>query len=891
MQASVFAQEGILTGRVHSGEEDLRGATVKIGSQITFTNNKGEFSFLLKPGIYTVIITHAGYEAIKQQVEVGAGKRQTIDVIMVATEQMGEVVLLGTRAAVQRNNLNTPVPADVFSANKLLQTGQVSLTQMLNFSAPSFNASREILNETVTLRGLDPDHVLLLLNGRRYHNMAFLFQGGLKGQLGRGSVGNDLNSIPFSAIDKIEILRDGASAQYGSDAIGGVINIRLKEDIHAGFARLHLGENYKGDGEKFTFGLNQGIALKKRGLLSASRGFLNVSGDFKYQLPTYRGGIYKGSVYYDETRYPISQRDSIIALDNQKIIEKNFDRKKVIDNVGNLQISNGGALVNGGYPVTRTTDVFWTAAFNSRVVSREASYRFPKNQNQVNIVLYPDGFEPLTKSVTNDVSTIVGFKGLFTNNWHWNISNSYGSNLLRSWIWNTNNASQSFMGKEAPTIFNTGRQIYSQLTNDFNITKNFLHPFSYIQSLNTAWGTEWRTEKFRTMEGEEASWQNYDPTGRTQGGSQGNAGIRPADAVNRTRNVFGSYFDVESDLTRRFLIDVATRYEYYSDFGGNLAAKIASRYKVSDRFSLRASANNGFRAPSMQQRFLSTTQTAFRIIGGIRIPSMRGTFPNDHEVAKALGIPSLKAEKSLNISGGLTARLSPHLNATADIYWIRIKNRIVLSGAFDRANHIDSILSTYPALSQIDQLQFFSNAINTRTYGADIVLNGNWNIQKAQLGLTVAANFTRTGVFGVIQTASNLPADSLNTNTLFKRSDRGSVEKGQPASKINFHISYNNRKIGLDVNTTRFGKTAVLNDSTSRLDEFLSPKILTDVSFHFMATTFMTLTVGANNIFNVYPDALKHPENTNQGTFIYSPEASPFAFNGGYYFIGMTFKW
>ncbi|MEJ7827472.1 MAG: TonB-dependent receptor plug domain-containing protein, partial [Segetibacter sp.] len=278
------------------------------------------------------------------------------------------------------------------------------LTQMLNVAAPSFNASRELLNEPVTLRGLDPQHLLILLNGVRYHNMAWFYGGSLKGQLGRGSVGNDLNSIPFSAIEKVEILRDGAAAQYGSDAIAGVINIRLKESTGKTSIRLHTGQYDKGDGEKFSFGINRGFTIHKKG-------FLNFSVDYRYQEPTFRGGAYQGTVYRN---YPANatRNDSLVvkAIDDSIVKAKGFSRKSVIDNAGTLKISSGGFLVNGGYSLSNNTQLFWTATASERKIWRDAAYRFPKNTNQVNLALYPDGYQAKSNPKTVDISTIAGIK-------------------------------------------------------------------------------------------------------------------------------------------------------------------------------------------------------------------------------------------------------------------------------------------------------------------------------------------------------------------------------------------------------------------------------------------------------------------------------------------------
>lgn len=860
----------------------MPAATVTAGSVSVLTDEHGRFSLLLDSGHHTLVITHTGYKRAMQVVHIRTGNSQTIDITLLPAEVLDEVVVLGSRSTAQRSNMNTPVPVDVFSASRLVETGQISLTQMLNVAAPSFNASRELLNEPVTLRGLDPQHVLILLNGVRHHNTAWFYGGGLKGQLGRGSVGNDLNSIPISAIEKVEILRDGASAQYGSDAIAGVINIRLKESTGKTAVHLHAGQYYKGDGEKFSFSVDRGFSLNKKG-------FLHFAGDYRYQEPTFRGGEYQGTVYKN---YPAnaSHNDSLAlkAVDDSIVKERGFNRKAVIDNVGSLKIRSAGLLVNGGYRLSRRTEVFLTANLNQRKVWRDVMYRFPKNQSQVNLALYPDGFQAKSTPTTTDFSTIAGIKGKTRMAAHWEVTTSYGRNSLYTFTFNSNNASQSLMGKDVPTAFYTGRYVYQQLTNNLHLGKKYT---VNTTSMNVAAGTEWRMENYYNEIGDSASWFNYDSTGRTQAGA---GGIRPQDVVNKSRNVWGAYLDLEAEWADRFLLTVAGRYEYYSDFGGNLAGKLAARYKFSERFLFRASVNNGFRAPSLQQRYNSSTQNGFVRIGGtLLMPAVYGAFPNDHEVTKALGIPSLTAETSINVSSGLTAKLNQRTSLTVDAYWIQIKNRVVLSNPYTRRdNHsLDSILARYPELNAINQVSFFANAINTRTYGIDAVLNGFWYFPKSTFHYTLAVNVNKVRVFGPVQVPKNLPASDVNANILFNRADKAMIEKGQPRNKITFNLNYRKGPLSLILTNIRYGRTTVFHEINPALDQSFSPKILTDLSAHYKLKTWVTIALGANNIFNVYPDRLHYYDNTNNGLLIYSPDASPFGFYGGYYYVGINFDW
>ncbi|MEJ7827474.1 MAG: TonB-dependent receptor, partial [Segetibacter sp.] len=327
--------------------------------------------------------------------------------------------------------------------------------------------------------------------------------------------------------------------------------------------------------------------------------------------------------------------------------------------------------------------------------------------------------------------------------------------------------------------------------------------------------------------------------------------------VDKSRNVLGAYLDMETEWAERFLLAAAGRYEYYGDFGGNLAGKLAARYKLSKRFLLRASVNNGFRAPSMQQRYHASTTNGFVRLGGTLVmPAISGVFPNDHEVTKALGIPSLTAERSINVSGGLTAKVGERTSLTVDAYWIQIKNRVVLSNPYNRRDNksLDSILSIYPDLNPINQVSFFSNAINTRTYGIDFVLNGVWPFPKSSLQYALAANVNRIKVFGAVQVPGNLPANGVNTNILFNRADKAMTEMGQPRDKIMLTLHYRKRLLGLVLTNTRYGRTTVYHEVSPSLDESFSSKILTDVSVQYKPKSWLTVTLGANNVFNIYPD-------------------------------------
>jgi iron complex outermembrane receptor protein len=648
--------------------------------------------------------------------------------------------------------------------------------------------------------------------------------------------------------------------------------------IYAALFEAILNERqfYKGDGENITAGINRGFSLN-------NKGFLNFSADFRFNNPTYRGGTYTGTVYRNIPDTATAQR--LKAEDDSLIRVNNFDRTKV-SNAGSPKITRVGALLNGGYTIGKKSELFWTAAVNSRPSIALQGYTFPKTANRINPALFPNGFQSRNRHRPTDISGIAGAKGETTNGWRWELTSAYGNSTDRYYQDNTNNATQYYtLGKEAPTSYHAGTLIYGQLTNNLQFTKSLSSNPERLS--NISMGAEWRLEHYQIKAGEESGYTNYDTLARKQVAFGGWA---PENEVNKSRNVAAAYIDFETEVARRFLIDMAARYENYSDFGGNIAGKIAARYKLSDRLSIRGSVNNGFRAPSLPQRYYTVLNKILVNRGGVLTPSIGALLANDSPEAQAFGIPNLTAERSVNVSGGITAALGNTIRMTVDAYRIQIRNRIVLSGRFDTTNRqVKEILRPFP---EITQAQFFVNSINTKTKGVDVVLNGNWKIKNGALIAMLGANFTQTRVFGNIKAAGKLAADSINSNILFNREERARLELGQPDSKIVFSLNYKTKKFGVLVRNTRFGETGTrFNNPALNPDENFSSKLLTDLSLSFTPKSWLTITAGANNIFDVYPDRIQDVRNTQDGVNIYSLEATPFGFYGGYYFVGINFNW
>lgn len=889
---AVFAQNVAVRGTVRDAAGlPLQGASVVVegNKKGVVTDAAGNYSINVAPGNYTLVITYVGMQQQRQAINVPAGGLSDVSVSMQSAGDLNRIVIIGSRSAAIRSNTQTPVPVDVITSRDLQVTGQIEPTQMLNFVAPSYNSSRQTVADgtdhidPATLRGLGPDQVLVLVNGRRRYNTALL---NVNGTVGRGSVGTDLNSLPPEAIERIEVLRDGASSQYGSDAIAGVINVVLKKNNRGTTLFGHVGQQYAGDGGQRQIGLTQGFKL-------GTNGFLTISGDLRHRDPTNRAGDYQGNVYRAlPGNYTPAQFDSVIAIDNQLVQQNGFSRKNNMY-IGNSKLDNGGFVVNAGIPIGSRLQVFATGSANWRDGKAAGFYRYPYQTSQVIADLYPNGFLPFINSIIRDKSAIVGVEGKLNGGWKWDASQTAGGNSFRFDVTNSNNASQFALGKAAPTSFYAGKLAFNQYVTNLNFSKDLGAKMGF-QSLNVATGAELRFDNYKIEAGEEASYKNYAPTSGRVGGAQVFPGFQPSNAVDQTRTVGAAYVDLESDITAKLLANAAGRYEYYSDFGSNVAGKLAMRYKLLDALSLRGSISNGFRAPSMQQRYFSSVATVFVNVNGVLSPVQNGTFRNNSDVAKAFGIPSLTAEKSLNYSAGLTSKFGTGWNATVDAYLIEIRDRIVLTGTFSKSSPVvANLLSAYP---DINSVAFFSNAIDTRTKGLDVVISKDTRLSNGSLKVTLAANFNETQVTKNKPLPTPLQADASLGTVLFDREQRVRIERGQPRDKISLALNYLFGKFNFNARATHFGRVESASGNSLLLDESFDPRIVTDASIGYKISNFATLTVGANNIGDVYPEKLKHTDyrgrvdNSSFGRFVYSRNATQFGFNGGYYYTSVVFE-
>ncbi|HEX6431269.1 MAG TPA: TonB-dependent receptor [Niastella sp.] len=867
-----------ITGKITNAKgEPLSGVSIVVKDKAggTSTNANGVFTIDANEGD-VLIISIIGFKS--REVTIGSQHELAISLDEAVAELT--TVVVGSRSLRARTNVESPVPVDVISSKDLLATGQIEPAQQIQFTAPSFVSNRQTIADgtdhidPASLRGLGPDQVLVLVNGKRRYNTALV---NINGTVGKGSVGTDLNSIPTSSIERIEVLRDGAASQYGSDAIAGVINVVLKKKTGTQvFA--HAGQQYEGDGANLQFGLNQGFKLGK--------GVLNITAEIRHRQPTNRAGEYLGTVFANG-----AAQDSLLIAQNG-----GWDRKNNMY-IGNSKQLNAYGEANLDLPISGNTRFYATGMYSYRKGKAAGFYRYPKQQSpsQVVLELYPRGFLPYINSDITDHTLLAGIKGKTASAWNWDVSSVYGGNQFSFEVTNSNNAS---MGINSPTEFDCGKLGFQQSTTNVDFSKDFGSKLN-LSSFNVAVGAEMRFDMYKITAGQEESWKNYDST--KAGGAQVFPGFQPANEVNETRSVVSTYVDVESDITEKLLVNVAGRFEHYSDFGNALAGKLALRYKILDALSIRGAISNGFRAPSIHQYYFNNTSTQFQLVNNTLTASNTLTVRNNDKIAKALGIPDLKEETSVNYSLGITSKPGRNVSLTIDAYRIDIKDRILYAGPFRRTNAlVGPILNNAGISSDVQVVQAFANIIDTKTQGIDIILSVSPQVSKGSLDLTLAANFNETKIKKVKGTESIAAVpDSVGNYFFFDRAEQSRVELANPKNKISASANYQFKKMGFMIRLTRFGKVTSWN-TNPQLDETYDARIVTDASISYSILPQVRVTIGANNAFDIYPQKLKwfrdgkkdrsnpYYANTSDGRFVYSRNATQFGMNGGYYYISLS---
>lgn len=751
-----FAQNATISGFV-KGEEGtiLSGAIVHIKGNRTgiFTTENGFYRLGVEPGSHTLIASYAGFAPFEKEVTVGENEALELNFELTSTT-LDEMVVLGLRKK-PRSQLDSPVPVDVIDIKSVTNdVGQVNLNQLLNYVAPSFNSNTQTMGDgtdhidPASLRGLGPDQVLVLINGKRRHTTSLI---NINSTFGKGTVGTDLNAIPTSSIKRIEILRDGAAAQYGSDAIAGVINIILEDEVNK--LRInttgsgYTSRNSEGgiDGQTFQLGTNYGIQL-------GQRGFINLAGSIDFRNPTNRMKEFTGVIFTDYNNPILYSQPTGKDITEEELQRRGLTRSDFNSRIGQAATAGGAVSFNSSFFINPQTEVYSFGGINYRK-GQSASYRrVPAQLSQNSVAVRPMGYLPFIETDNTDHWLSTGIRGKL-GNWNTDLSNTFGRNQVDFTTSNTVNASLQSL---SPTQFSNGGYRFSQNTVNLDLTRDFPN---YLKGVTLALGAEYRYENYKIKEGEEKSYEDYGPIIKAPdgsnyiGGSQAFPGFRPQNVVDVSRNSSALYSELIINPSHKWLIDGAMRFEHYSDFGNTLNWKLSSRYKLGESITVRASASTGFRAPSLHQRYFSATSTSLSLSTG-KMTDV-GTFTNESQLAQWLGIPSLKHETSVSYGGGITGRLG-NIRITADGYYVRINNRVILTGQFlgnasDSASYQDRVIANLLKEANAQTARFFANAIDTKTYGADLVVSHVGQVGKGKIKTELSATFSRTSVTGAVK--------------------------------------------------------------------------------------------------------------------------------------------
>jgi len=890
-----FAQSrATVTGTVvdaNSGEPLAGVNVIIVGTNTgTSTDVNGNYSLELREGDHRIRASFVGFQSSVTELSAVAGEFYTVNFELEPGAELGTVQIIGSRNF-NRSVVETTVPVDIIALPQTFTSSpQTDINQLLTYVAPSFQANRQSSADATefvdpaSFRGLGPDQVLVLINGKRRHNTSLVNN---IGTFGNGSVGTDLNSIPYSAIDRIEILRDGAAAQYGSDAVAGVINIVLKTDTEQLTGDVTYGSMSRGDGETIQYSANYGFQI-------GDRGFVNIAGEFTDRQRTNRADgnsliIFDQSELGNFFAYPFTDDpEASRAFDDAELASRGLSREDFNFRVGDSELQDGGIFINSVIPVSENAEIYSFGGLNFREGIGAPFRRLPSDLS-VNVPsIFPLGFQPELLSSINDQSIAFGIRGKM-GEWNVDLSNTYGRNRFDLTVDNTVNS--SLLG-ESSTRFEAGGHEFSQNTANLDFTRFY---DNVLQGVNVAFGAFYRVDHYEIHAGEEGSFRNFgvadfvnddgfiipvDTLGRP-GGSQGFPGFRPENEVNQFRQNTGAYFDIETDFTEQLSVAGALRFEDYSDFGRTLNGKIAARFSFTDWLSARGSISNGFRAPSLHQLFFNNVATD--IVEG-RLVNV-GTFTNDSNAARALGIEKLDEETSTNFTLGLTSNPTRRLTVTVDGYIINVDDRIVLTGELGADPFGNPVPEIAGILEEVgaSRAKFFTNAVDTRTKGLDIIASFNGlKLGSGMANISVSANLTDTDIERI-----NIPSNLVGSEDVFFGPKQQTVlEDNIPDHKVIASFDYRINKFSTLLRLTRFGNVARDEFPFGSRQEF-DPEHVVDLTVSYRILPQIMITAGGNNIFDNFPDEAIF-ENTFLGVFDFPPIQQ--GFNGAYFFGRVTFN-
>ena len=819
----------------------------------TTTSDSGEFSITVKSLPTTIVVSAIGFAT--QEVVVANTDFLTITV-QEASEGLDEVVITGNRIK-PRTILDSPVPIDNIDVAELVKSGQPTLDRMLTFKVPSFNSQNQAISDATAhydpadLRGLGPSRTLVLINGKRKNQSAQVY---LNRTPGKGEVGVDLKSIPTAAIERVEVLRDGASAIYGSDAIAGVMNIILKKDVEYSTFTSSAGLTSEQDGFNFSSDFNTAYTFGEGGFVNITLGYYN-------QEITNRAGI--------ASDVGGSPRDIAWLAANPTAGMT----------VGQPAMEKKDFFVNMEHPIGDDSTLYSFHGVTTRTGQSFAYYRAPYWRNDVAaagfITADPAdfvGYQPTFETKINDHINALGIRFPIAEGWNADASVTYGANDVDVTVNNSVNRDYLADNGTSPRSFNPGGYAFSNIVGNFDVNTLL------SKSVGLAVGMEFKQETFKAIEGNPLSYYGA--------GSDSFAGIKPAEAGKWSRNNLALYSQLEYDVSDKLLLGIAGRYENFTDAGSNFSWKANGRYKLGDKGAFRASYSTGFRAPTLHQSHITLSQ--YIIVAGSAEPLLQGTLANNNPAVQALGVPTLTHEISENISAGLTYKFNRNFSGSIDFYQINVDDRVLFTsqigsdGDDSTTNPVEQILED----NNVVAVQVFINAGDTKTTGTDIVLNyRNIEMGDAKLHASFAANFNET-TFKAINTPKTIADAGYD---IFDRQEQGLITNSRPKSKMILGLNYINDKWDISFNNTRFGQVTITAPSDG-IDQELAAKISTDFGFGYKLTDLITFNANINNIFNVYPDVTLASTKTSQAgsRFMYSSQVQQLGQLGTNFTVGIN---
>lgn len=877
---SVYSQNGTVSGVVSDEFGELPGAKVELvgTNQSTYCDINGEFKFDVSPGLHTIKVSYLMYRSSEHGVKVDFNNlNPELKIILVPGSTADEDIVLGSRFA-PKSQLESPVALEIITNSEIISNAHLSLSEVLMYLVPSFNSNRQTIADgsdhisPSTIRGLGSDQFLVLIDGKRRHASSLV---NVNGTVGRGSVSTDLNAIPLAAIDHIEIMRDGAGAQYGSDAMAGVINIILKDQTTSFSLLTAYQPTITGDGDELCIGVNYGVG-------SSSTGHINFSTEIRRRESINRSGEYTGTVYTADPTI-----DQGLVDQNGFYEQTGFSDKQTME-VGSAYTFDGAVFLNGSFEMGEKAQFYFNGGFNYRQGIAHAFYRFPKDKEKVVLELHPNGFSPEIRTDIQDKAVTVGLRGT-NQGWLIDLGNTLGNNRFDYSLRNSNNAS---MGIASPTDFYAGGFTYGQNTSSLNFSRTLGSVLGFHR-VDLAFGSEFRVENYSIVAGDEESWIDGGDTTASGSscvaGSQGFIGFQPSNELDKRRTNSAVYGDIDWHIVKNLLLETAVRYEKYSDFGSNLSWKIASRYKIAEKWSIRGAIGTNFRAPSLQQIYFNNISTQFIDGEAFQV----GTFNNESAAANQFGIDRLKAETSTNTSIGFTGKPNERITFSLDGYFMRISDRIVLSGRFSEG--YEELLNPI----NVGAAQFFTNAANTQTMGFDISSSYNIVLSKGIIRLSLKYNHSETQMIDSVNVSGVLVGSA---ETFFNREEVSRLEAAHPRDKAIFFMDYSMKKWDFSIRNTYFGSVEyihpddgntdnwVLNTYTGKVesrDQTFSGKLITDLNISYSINKNINMSIGGSNVFNVYPDQHQHSANMSEGSIKYSRRVQQFGVRGAAFYLRM----